>query len=75
VAASTGPLHLAAALGIKAIGIYPPIRPMHPERWAPIGEKATFLVKDKECDECRKQGPCHCMQEILPDKILKQIGA
>src|SRR5882757_4528713 len=40
VAASTGPLHLAAAVGINAMGIYPPIRPMHPGRWAPIGPKA-----------------------------------
>ncbi|MDQ2769617.1 MAG: glycosyl transferase family 9, partial [Bacteroidota bacterium] len=29
VAGSTGPLHLAAALGRHALGLYPPIRPMH----------------------------------------------
>ena len=69
VAASTGPLHLAAALGIRAIGIYPPIRPMHPGRWAPIGRKAAFVVKEKACDECRKHGPCHCMEEINPEEI------
>ncbi len=69
VAASTGPLHLAAALGITAIGIYPPIRPMHPGRWAPIGDKATYIVKDKFCNDCRKQGACHCMAEISPEEV------
>ncbi|MEN8223741.1 MAG: glycosyltransferase family 9 protein [Bacteroidota bacterium] len=73
IAASTGPLHLAAALGTCAIGIYPPIKPMHPGRWAPIGEKAEFLVKEKKCNDCRKQGPCHCMQDIRPEDVKKQI--
>ena len=35
IAASTGPLHIAAALGKLVIGIFPPIKPMHPGRWAP----------------------------------------
>lgn len=72
VAASTGPLHLAAALGIRAIGIYPPIRPMHPGRWAPIGRNATYLVKDIECEDCRKGNSCHCMAEIQPEQV-KQL--
>jgi len=45
VACSTGPLHIAAALGICSIGLYSAKRPMHPGRWAPLGEKATFLVQ------------------------------
>lgn len=73
VAASTGPLHLAAALGIRAIGIYPPIRPMHPGRWAPIGEKAAWLVNDKACSDCREGGSCHCMEEIRPEAVKKLI--
>ncbi len=44
VAASTGPLHIAAALGKKAIGLYTPKRPMHPGRWAPIGKYARVLI-------------------------------
>jgi heptosyltransferase-3 len=73
VAASTGPLHLAAALGIKAIGIYPPIKPMHPGRWAPIGEQASFVVKEEDCEDCRKKGPCHCMEEITAADIKMQL--
>ena len=72
VAASTGPLHIAAALGKLAIGIYPPIRPMHPGRWAPVGEKAKYLVMEKKCNDCRKTGQCHCMTEITATRV-KQI--
>lgn len=46
VAGSTGPLHIAAALGIVAVGLYPAERPMHPGRWAPIGPHASYLVSD-----------------------------
>ena len=69
VAASTGPLHLAAALGINALGIYPPIRPMHPGRWAPVGKKAAVFVEKKDCDACRKTGDCACMRAIRPQVL------
>ena len=74
VAASTGPLHLAASSGIKAIGIYPPIRPMHPGRWAPIGPNAESIVKERACNDCRKSGNCHCMEEISPGEVVRKIG-
>jgi hypothetical protein len=56
------------------MGIYPPIRPMHPGRWAPIGAKAKVFVKEGECEDCRKTGNCHCIREIravmLKDYLL-----
>ena len=73
VAASTGPLHIAAALGKRAIGIYPPIKPMHPGRWAPVGENADYLVLNKVCADCRKEKKCHCMEEIKPKVILQKM--
>ncbi len=69
VAASTGPLHIAAVLGRTAIGIYPPIKPMHPGRWAPLGPCAYPLVSAKKCSKCRKSGPCSCMKEITPEMV------
>jgi ADP-heptose:LPS heptosyltransferase len=69
IAASTGPLHLASALGIHAIGIYPPIRPMHPGRWAPIGPRARVFVREGECDACRKTADCICMRNIQPQQL------
>ena len=73
VAASTGPLHIAAATGIVALGIYPPVKPMHPGRWAPVGKKADYLVRDTYCDDCRKGGSCHCMLEITPEQVKQKL--
>ena len=69
VAASTGPLHIAAALGKHAIGIYPPIKPMHPGRWAPVGKNARYLVVNKDCSDCRNRGHCECIESINPEDI------
>jgi len=46
VAASTGPLHISAALGLRAIGLYSPERPIHPGRWAPVGLRAEVITAD-----------------------------
>jgi heptosyltransferase-3 len=43
IAASTGPLHIAAALGKHAIGLYSPKRPIHPGRWRPVGQHARVI--------------------------------
>jgi len=73
IAASTGPLHIAAALGITALGIYPPIKPMHPGRWAPLGKSADYLVADKDCSDCRKSGHCSCMLNITPMQVKQKL--
>lgn len=73
IAASTGPLHIAAALGIRAIGIYAPMRPIHPERWGPIGRLAEVLVLDKECDLCKKSMECECIRSISAESVKNKI--
>ncbi len=74
VACSTGPLHIGSAMGVPVVGIYPPIRPMHPGRWAPIGPKARVLVADKSCEDCRKSQNCVCIQQIRVPQELLQLG-
>lgn len=73
LAASTGPLHIAAALGKYALGLYPPIKPMHPGRWAPVGKKAYYLVEDKSCSDCRKLTYCSCIESISPEKVKTKL--
>ncbi|TAH40326.1 MAG: lipopolysaccharide heptosyltransferase family protein [Bacteroidetes bacterium] len=76
IAASTGPLHIAAALGKHALGIFPPIRPMHPGRWAPIGERAEVAVVKKACSDCRTEPrKCHCINEISATEIADRVTA
>jgi ADP-heptose:LPS heptosyltransferase len=70
VASGTGPIHLAAALGRDALGIYPPIRPVHPGRWRPLGPKATIFALNKDCNDCKTSPPnCSCMQQIAAAEL------
>lgn len=73
VACSTGPLHIAAALNKKAIGIYPPIRPMHPGRWAPLGKNSVVLVENKTCSDCKVKSPCTCIQSVTATQVISII--
>jgi heptosyltransferase-3 len=76
VAAGTGPLHIAAALGIHALGLFPPIKPMDPGRWAPVGVQAEFLVLNKDCQECRQlPASCQCIRALSVEAVLKRIEA
>jgi ADP-heptose:LPS heptosyltransferase len=78
VAASTGPLHIAAALGKVAVGLYAPMRPIHPGRWAPLGPRSGFLVVEKECQKCRHDTRCECIENIRPADValkLEQLTA
>ncbi len=76
VAGSTGPLHLAAALGRHALGLYPPIRPMHPGRWGPLGPRAECIVFDKpDCQDCRAApATCACIRALLPATLAARIA-
>jgi ADP-heptose:LPS heptosyltransferase len=65
VAASTGPLHIASAVGIHAIGLYPSKRPMHPGRWKPLGINASYL-EDENSEQKESL-------EISPEAVLKKI--
>ncbi len=73
VACSTGPLHLAAALGRSAIGLYAPFRPVWPARWAPLGPRARVLTADRSCRRCRRGQACDCMGSISPAEVCRAI--
>ncbi|PKR81948.1 glycosyl transferase family 9 [Brumimicrobium salinarum] len=68
VACSTGPLHIAAVLGIKAIGLYTDLRPMHPGRWAPIGKNSIALTADT-----KKPPQLEDIHLIKVEDVLEQI--
>ncbi|RWZ86149.1 MAG: lipopolysaccharide heptosyltransferase family protein [Hydrotalea sp. AMD] len=73
VASGTGPIHVAAALRIHALGIFPSIKPIHPGRWQPIGQNAYTFCNQTECNLCKKQISCECMQNIEPNAIAKKL--
>jgi heptosyltransferase III len=73
VSASTGPLHVAAASGVQAVGLFSMRRPILPARWAPIGRDAHYLVNDPQCARCAKGKACECIQRISPQRVLELL--
>jgi len=69
VGSSTGPTHLAAAVGIPVVALYSPLRSNAPVRWRPLGDRVRVVqpAVDLVCPTCL--GPrCayyHCMERYL----------
>ncbi len=74
VSNSTGPLHIAAAVGTPVIGFYPPIRACSPERWGPVTQKKVVFVPDRmKCELCNG-GACRgsvCMDQIHVEHVIQ----
>jgi heptosyltransferase-3 len=74
VANSTGPLHIAAAVGTPVIGFFAPVHVMSPKRWGPLTDKKVIFVPDPaQCSRC-KGGKCQgnqCMEQITVQQVLK----
>lgn len=71
VGGSTGPLHLAAALGTPVVGLYGPIRTTTPDRWGPCGSGHMVLTPDVPICDCNI-GSCkmgNCMNRIPMDVV------
>ena len=74
VANSTGPLHLAAAVGTPTVGVFPPSKTMSPVRWAPPVDNTVILTPERPRCVCRKS--CRrgdCMDSIPVAKVLRAV--
>jgi heptosyltransferase-3 len=73
LACSTGPLHIAGFLGIRAVGLFAPKIPIHPGRWQALGEKSVALVNDPACPRCMKGESCNCIADISVDRVFQNL--
>ncbi|MCE1188944.1 MAG: glycosyltransferase family 9 protein [Ignavibacteria bacterium] len=75
VANSTGPLHIAAALGKYTVGFYPKIKVCSPERWAPYTQNRAVFVPPAACTNCSRQQcmETNCMDTIDINLVYTQI--
>lgn len=81
VAPSTGPLHVAVALGKPVVTFFPPVRVMSAIRWGPYvtkDEEASVLVPEVYCGQDFKcLGPkCNyypCMRTLTPHQALEEV--
>lgn len=75
---STGPLHLAAALSVPTLGLFPPVRTMHPDRWGPRGPMLSVsghILPEVDCPaqrNCRQERCVHysCMDRIEAGAVV-----
>jgi heptosyltransferase III len=71
VANSTGPLHLAVAVGTKVVGLYPAREVMSPLRWGPLGKGHQVIVPPTSCSCPPKQ--CRCMETITVEQAAEKV--
>lgn len=76
VANDSGLLHVSAALGVPAIGMF---GPTDPAKWAPINPVADIITHEPllDCQYCM-QYVCplthhKCMREVLPSRVVESV--
>lgn len=80
IASGTGPVHVAAALGLPTVGLFPPITYLGAQRWRPMGPRVItltssnypagrFCAQSKRCNS----SSCACMQDIEPQEVLRAL--
>jgi len=75
VANSTGPLHIASALGKNVIGFYPRVKACSPERWGPYTDKGIVFQPKIDCKDCTIE-QCkrlNCMNSIDMNDVFNEI--
>lgn len=74
---STGPIHIAAAMGTPVVGLYPQHTAMSVRRWGPWTPKKRLFVPTKpvDCRDCEgiPGSPCSCMESIAVDEVLSGV--
>jgi len=80
VAPSTGPLHLAAALGAATIGLFPPAPVMSSLRWGQRGPLAVQVSPEVVCPQkrvcVREKCPLfNCLEQISPAAVAERAAS
>ena len=67
----SGPMHLAAAVGTRTIGLY---GPGNPARFGPVGAHSRTIRRMPDCPPCMgtscKFGGEGCMKQIEVDEVI-----
>ena len=75
IANSTGPIHIAAALGKYVVGFYPKFPAASQKRWGPYTDKKKIFEPELKCENCtRKQcEKLNCMDSININNVFDSI--
>ena len=75
VANSTGPIHIAAALGKQVVGFYPKVKECSPRRWGPYTTKKIIFTPEIDCNNCtiKQCTRLNCMNSISINSVADSI--
>lgn len=71
---STGPMHIAAALGVYVLGFFPKILSCSQKRWGPYTNKKTIFIPTIDCSNCTRE-QCEkldCMNSIDIGRVFEE---
>ncbi len=71
---STGPMHIAAALGVPVVAIFGPIHPLDSHKeWGPWGEGHIVVSRDLNCHGCHPTDckTFDCMRLITANQVFE----
>jgi lipopolysaccharide heptosyltransferase II len=73
---STGPMHIAAALGKFTIGFFPKIPSCSAKRWGAYSEKSFVFEPPIDCKNCNREqcARLNCMNTIESDLVFDQVN-
>lgn len=72
---STGPMHIAASLGLYIVAFFPKIKECSVERWGPYTNKCSIFKPELDCVNCTKE-QClrlNCMNTITIGNVFEEI--
>ncbi|MFW2331380.1 MAG: glycosyltransferase family 9 protein [Nitrospinota bacterium] len=71
---STGPLHLASALKVPTVSIYPPIFGQRAERWGPLGEQNTIFTLETNLsdNQLKKRSKSFSFLDLVTPEMVKE---
>jgi len=75
IANSTGPIHIASALGKYVVGFYPNTPACSPIRWGPYTTKKIVFTPEVDCKNCdaNKYSEVNCMESIDISNVFNEI--
>jgi heptosyltransferase-2 len=75
ISGSTGPAHIAGALGVATVTLFDPRRNMLPVRWKPYGTNVSLRPDVPTCERCVYEVCPYwdCMELITVDQVMAAI--
>lgn len=77
VGCDTGPMHLAAAVGLPVVALFGPADPRRTGPWSPSGSRHVVLRESPPCAPCNRK-TCNqvrhvCMEDLPVERVLGAV--